>query len=350
MNAKPSSQVWLIIDSFTFGGIETHLLELANGLKQHQASVKVWLIRRYDSESLLATKLRDAGIEVEYLDQTNRHYLPYLLKQIKSERPALIHAHGYKASIVSKLARVMTGVRQISTYHAGETPNGMVWLYDLIDRFSAFVSCHSIAVSEKISAKLPVKSLAFNNFIDDRHLIPSKGKSIAFVGRLSEEKGPDRIVDLARLNEALTFEVYGSGPMEEQLKKLAPPNVRFHGHQSDMSSVWSNIGLLIICSRYEGLPMTALEAMGRGIPVLALNVGNLSQLISHNDNGFITDSMTQLNDTLAKFTAFDDTQLLAMQTSAINTVKQAYSSQAVIPQLLHLYFPSSYQSDFQIEK
>ncbi|TFH92352.1 glycosyltransferase family 4 protein [Vibrio ouci] len=350
MSTKSSNQVWLIIDSFTFGGIETHLLELANGLKQHQAPVKVWLIRRYDSESLLATKLRDADIEVEYLDQTNRHYIRYLLKQIKSERPALIHAHGYKASIVSKLARVVTGVRQISTYHAGETPNGIVWLYDLIDRFSAFLSCHSIAVSEKISAKLPVKTLAFNNFIDDRNLTPSRGKSIAFVGRLSEEKGPDRIVDLAQLNKALNFEIYGGGLMEEQLRKTAPPNVTFHGHQSDMSSVWNKIGLLIICSRYEGLPMTALEAMGRGIPVLALNVGNLSHLIVNNDNGFLADSMTELNGALAEFAAFDDTQLLAMQTSAINTIKQAYSAEAVIPQLLRLYFPSSYQSDFQIEK
>lgn len=350
MNTKPSNQVWLLIDSFTFGGIETHLLELANGLKQHQVRVKVWLIRRYESESLLATKLHDTDIEVEYLDQASNHYIPYLLKQIKSERPALIHAHGYKASIVSKLARVVTGVRQISTYHAGETPNGLVWLYDFIDRFSAFLSCHSIAVSEKISAKVPVKTLSFNNFIDDHHLTPSTGKSIAFVGRLSEEKGPDRIVDLARLNKTLNFEVYGSGPMEEQLKKVAPPNITFHGHQSDMSSVWSDIGLLIICSRYEGLPMTALEAMGRGIPVLALNVGNLSHLIVNNDNGFLADSMTELNNALTEFIAFDDTKLLTMRTSAINTIKQAYSAKAVIPQMLRLYFPSSYQSDFQIEK
>ncbi|EEX92410.1 glycosyltransferase [Vibrio orientalis CIP 102891 = ATCC 33934] len=350
MNTKPSNQVWLIIDSFTFGGIETHLLELANGLKQHQVEVKVWLIRHYESDSQLATKLNQAEINVEYLDQTDKHYIPYLLEQIKSQSPALIHAHGYKASLVCKLARVLTGIRQISTYHAGETPSGRVWLYDFIDRYSAFISSYSIAVSEKIATKLPVQSTCFNNFIDDRNLEPSRGTAIAFVGRLSEEKAPDRILELAQLNSALNFEIYGSGPMAEQLQNAALTNVTFHGHQTNMNAIWSNIGLLIICSRYEGLPMTALEAMGRGIPVLALNVGNLSRLIVNHDNGFLADSMAQLNEALTEFTTLNNEQLLAMQTSAIKTIKHSFSSKAVIPQLLQLYFPSRYQSDFQIEK
>ncbi|MFM2590007.1 glycosyltransferase family 4 protein [Vibrio sp. TBV020] len=350
MNTKRSNQVWLIVDSLTFGGIETHLLELANGLKQHKVPVKVWLVKRYSSEPQLVNKLQALGIDVGYLNQPETHYLRYFIHLIKTQRPAVIHAHGYKASLLSKVARVLTGVKQISTYHAGETPSGKVWIYDAIDRYSAFVSNHSISVSDKISQKLPVSSAMFNNFIDDNDLPQSSGTSIAFVGRLSIEKGPDRFLKLAQLNPTLNFDVYGDGPMASELQSEATRNITFHGHQTDMAAIWENIRVLIICSRYEGLPMTALEAMGRSIPVISLDIGNLSHLIQHQQNGFIVGSMDELNESLSRFISLDTKQLASIKTEARQTIKLAYSASAVIPQLLDLYFTSQCHSDFQIEK
>ncbi|AXT71108.1 glycosyltransferase family 4 protein [Vibrio sp. dhg] len=350
MSNNSCNEVWLVIDSLTFGGIETHVLELANGLKHFEVPVKVMFLRTYSKPQVLKDKLESSGIAVQFLGSAGTNYFGDLISQVRKQKPALLHAHGYKASLVCKLARIMTGVRQISTYHAGETPTGKVWLYDCVDRFTTFVSNHSIAVSERIAQKLITKSESFNNFIDTKIPATSTGNQIAFVGRLSHEKGPDRFIDLARQNQTLCFDLYGSGAMQSELTQGAPANVRFHGHQTNMDAIWQHIGILIICSRYEGLPMTALEAMARGIPVVSLNVGNMSKLIKHETNGYLVDNVNQLNEALNIYLSLAHHQQLAIKKQAIDSVEQHYSQSAVIPKMMKLYFPNSSQSDCQIEK
>ena len=350
MSSNSSDQVWLVIDSQTFGGIETHVLELAKGLKLFNIHVQVWLLRRYPNHNQLKQQLEQANVSVDYLDRDKQHCVFQLRDLIQTQRPTVVHAHGYKASIICKLLHLITGVAQITTYHAGETPKGKVWFYDLMDRYSCFLSTHSLAVSHAIMAKLPSRSVCFNNFIDNHQLSISTGQQIAFVGRLSEEKAPDRFIEIARLNHELNFDVYGSGPMETAITDCAPINVRFHGHQSDMSSIWPNVGLLVICSRFEGLPMAALEAMARGIPVLALNVGNLNKLIRHQHNGFLVNSMEELNQQLQDFVSLDSHQRSTLQRNAVATVEQHFSPSAIIPQMLELYFTKQFQTDSQIEK
>ncbi|MBR9787031.1 MAG: glycosyltransferase family 4 protein [Vibrionaceae bacterium] len=340
MSNNSCNEVWLVIDSLAFGGIETHVLELANGLKHFEVPVRVMLLRSYSKPQLLKNKLESNGIAVQFLDSADTNYFNALISQVRNQKPALLHAHGYKASLVCKLARMVTRVRQISTYHAGETSSGKVWVYDCVDRLTTFVSNHSIAVSESIAQKLITRSESFNNFIDTKTLSTSTGNQIAFVGRLSHEKGPDRFIDLARLNQTRQFDLYGSGAMQSELKQGDPANVRFHGHQNNMDAIWQHIGILIICSRYEGLPMTALEAMARGIPVISLNVGNMSKLIKHETNGYLVENVNQLNEALNTYLSLEPHQQLAIKKQAINIVEQHYSQSAVIPKMMKLYFPN----------
>lgn len=349
MSSNSSDSVWLLIDSLIFGGIETHLLELAVGLKSLHIDVTVLLLRRYPTPSLLEDKLQQAHISVEYLD-TERHYLKQLVRKVHHSKPALLHCHGYKASLVGKLVRLLTGVRQISTYHAGETPQGKVWLYDFIDRYSAWISCCSIVVSHQIAAKIPSKTKLFNNFVAVPEQTQAQGTQIAFVGRLSHEKAPDRLLQLAQLNPTLSFDIYGSGPMQETLSRQKIHNVRFHGHQTDMAAVWPRVGVLIICSRYEGLPLTALEAMARGIPVISLDVGNLAHLIQHQVNGFIGDTLEQIHHDLNHYLTLGPAEQIALQRNARATILTHYSPQSVLPKLLDTYFPHRSQCDCQIEK
>ncbi|WP_334555308.1 glycosyltransferase family 4 protein [Vibrio scophthalmi] len=350
MSSKSSAKpVWLVIDSLTYGGIETHVLQLATGLIRNHVPVRVLLVRRYGSVSPLEQKLRDIGVDVDFLSDSGQSPLFALIERVKQNAPQCLHCHGYKASLMGKVARLITGVRQLSTYHAGEVPSGKVWLYDALDRYSAFMSHHTLCVSDAIRARIPFRSKLQNNFIDTQGLAASVGHQIAYVGRLSFEKAPDRFVGLAKALPNHHFDVYGTGPEEAKSRQPRLTNLTFHGHQAEMNQIWPDIGVLVIPSRFEGLPMTALEAMARGIIVIAMDVGNLSRLIKHGKNGFLVSDPAQLPDTLCQVLALDNAQDQALRHSAVETIRRHYSLRAALPTLLKLYYGPHYQSDCQFE-
>ncbi len=361
MSSNSSNTVWLFIDSLNFGGIETHVLELAKGLSSHNVACKVWFLKHYPKESVLAAKLKQYNIDYCYLDLTDQHWLINLRYQVLSHRPDVLHAHGYKASLACKLIRYTSlrtplfsrqkKLKQLSTYHAGETPTGRVWFYDFLDRLSVRLSDNAISVSDKIAQKLYGHSYVLNNFIDTSRIEFNKeDKQIAFVGRLSEEKAPDRFIELADNNPQHKFHLYGDGPMSSRLKELCPNNAILHGHQDDMDRVWDKIDILILCSRYEGLPMTAIEAMARGITVISLDVGDVYKLIDHEKSGYVVATMNELNTTLNHYLNLPQPLCFQLQQNAIATVNNRYSQQAVIPQMLSIYFNSGGQCDSHNEK
>ncbi|RYU47707.1 glycosyltransferase [Aliivibrio finisterrensis] len=330
-------EIWLLLDSRDVGGIETHILQLAQGLKQFQRSVRVIFLCKYEQTHPLTIALNNANISYRFLDGTLRELLDYT----RHHCPSVIHSHGYKAAIYSRLLRLslLTShqkIRFINTFHAGEVGKGKLALYDIIDRWSARFSHHNFAVSELISQRVPSQTTVLNNFIDTTNLNPSTGELIAFVGRLSHEKAPDRFIDLAKKHPRHTFHIYGSGPMEQELEKQPPSNITFHGHQDSMETIWSDIGLLVISSRYEGLPMTALEAMGRGIPVISTPVGNMSKLIQTEVNGWITEPEA-LSQALLHWFELSSINKVEIQHAAQRTIQDQFSSNAVIPQILKVY-------------
>ncbi|MEZ8157553.1 glycosyltransferase family 4 protein [Vibrio splendidus] len=354
-------EIWLLIDSQTFGGIETHVLELAQGLisesAQYSDAVRIVLLTKFNPEAIIVEKLNTLNIAYSYLSDlascstvSSCNSATQLKRAVQHYQPRLIHAHGYKASLVSKLIKLpprFNNTKQITTYHAGETPTGKVWFYDWLDRYSSFLSDQSLVVSEKIKAKVPSKTHQLNNFVKvPTGLTPLPSSSpfhVGFVGRLSHEKAPDRFVALAKQFPDVRFELFGDGPEMDVLAKSQPDNVTFHGHQTNMDDVWSQIDLLIIPSRFEGLPMAALEAMIRGIPVLATSVGNLPKLIVHQVNGYLANSESDsetalvLEQHLSSWMSLTSEQRDSLKSNAIETVKDQYSPQAVVPQLLEIY-------------
>lgn len=352
MSSRPSEpsagkEVWLLTDSLLFGGIESHILQLCSALLNHNIPARVVLVKQYAQRQALVERLNALSIPFSFLYQlsaTNNNPFSQLKTAIKIHQPRLIHAHGYKASLISKLVKVSTpGLAQITTYHAGETPKGRVALYDLADRYTAPLSSVSLCVSQKIADRLPAKSYILDNFVSvPKQQTPeqqSMGESanIGFVGRLSHEKAPDRFIRLAKQFPSASFVLYGSGPMEQEMKVEAPDNVQLAGHIDDMESVWPEIDILVIPSRFEGLPMAALEAMARGIPVIASDVGALSSLIQSGENGWICRSKEQMAETLKLWIDMENESQQLIRQAARTTIQQKFSADAVLPELLSYY-------------
>lgn len=342
------NEIWLLLDSQTFGGIETHVLELAKGLKAHQRQVRIILLTRYSPAPPIIERLEKSVLSFSFLQDlttADGSSVTQLSHAIDTYQPRLLHCHGYKSSIIGKLTKLLyprLSLYQVSTYHAGETPKGRVWLYDALDRYTSFLSSHSLVVSNKIKEKIPSATTMLNNFVSMPVRQPSPEFSsssyrFGFVGRLSHEKAADRFIDLAIQFPDHHFHLFGDGPEREQLESRKADNCTFHGHQQNMEKVWQSIDVLVIPSRYEGLPMAALEAMSLGIPVIAAAVGNLPQLISHTKNGYLANDPKELEACVNSWLSLSQNERTMLSQQAIETINKTYSPQAVIPQLLECY-------------
>lgn len=328
------SKVWLLIDSSKSGGIESHVVQLATGLQQYGENVEVIFIKDHGPHPMCDLLMQQ---NIPYRHLSGSFYCLY--KVLQKERPLVLHTHGYKAGVYGRLAAWLHDIATISTYHAGEVPSGKLFIYDFIDRLTARIADKVYAVSPQIAARVPGQVKVFDNFVNDTHLFRSQGEQVAFVGRVCHEKGPDYFMKLAQRFPRMQFHLYGDGPLLPKLKKSGLKNLHLHGQQDDMSQIWPKIEILVMPSRYEGLPMAALEAMAHGIPVLAFDVGALKNLINPNINGWLIEpgNFDLLAKHLRLWSTVNKAYKTRLQMACKKTIAMKFSSKVAIPKLLKSY-------------
>ena len=117
---------------------------------------------------------------------------------------------------------------------------------------------------------------------------PAAGAYVAFAGRLSEEKGLRSLIEAAKLAPEVPLRLAGDGPIADELRAAAPPNVTFLGRvaREDMPAFYAGSRALVLPSTcFEMCPLTILEAMGHGLPVVASQTGGLGELVADGRTG-----------------------------------------------------------------
>ena len=136
--------IWLLIDSSSVGGIECHVATLAEALRGRGVDADVVLLADHGANPWLE-QLRARDISFRMLSGG----LAALLAALSSERPSLLHTHGYKANILGRAAARWLGIPVVATFHAGERARFPVKLYQAADEWSSFLGGR-LAVSEKM--------------------------------------------------------------------------------------------------------------------------------------------------------------------------------------------------------
>lgn len=325
-------EIWHILDSRGIGGIETHVRIVADALNQAGHVARVVFLKRYGGPHPIEASLRADGIDVVYMDKATD-----LFARVLGENPDILHTHGYKANLLGRAIAVSTGTPAVSSFHAGEVVAGRLAVYTCLDRVTG-IPFHKIAVSNAIAAQLKGSVTVLDNFVDiPTAVAPLTGRRIAFVGRLSWEKAPDRFCEIAESLPDVSADVYGDGPMRDDLERAFGDRVRFHGAVDTIGARLLETDLVVMPSRHEGLPMAALEAMARGVPVAATPVGGLPKLISDGGNGLLANAPTELRDRVDAFLNASVSTRRAMGSVARETVIQSFSPNAQLPKLLALY-------------
>jgi glycosyltransferase involved in cell wall biosynthesis len=109
---------------------------------------------------------------------------------------------------------------------------------------------------------------------------------VLWLARVTGVKNPIRLVDIARAVPGIDFYMAGGGDLLESIGNHAPDNLRVLGWQ-DARSILPIADIFLSTSENEGMPIALIEAQLVGIPVVATNVGSVSEVIVNNKTGFV---------------------------------------------------------------
>ncbi|MFC7000853.1 glycosyltransferase family 4 protein [Pseudobowmanella zhangzhouensis] len=284
----------------------------------------------------MVARLQREGVPVRYANE----HPGGLWQLLKTHRPAVLHTHGYKAGILGRLFSKTLGIPVVSSYHSGEPGQGRVAWYRRLDHCTAWLA-PAIAVSDAIAADVWQRATVVANFVSmpTYMRVTKSPNTVAFVGRFSQEKGITTFCELAAQHPTLYFSAYGDGPLLNDLREQYRGQLAFHGAVDDMTPVWPKIGVLCIPSLHEGLPMVALEALSRGIPVIANDVGDLRRCVIPGETGWLCDPAQpeQLKTALLAWQAMPVNERFAMAQRCRQLIQQQFSCAAQLPVFLDMY-------------
>lgn len=206
----------------------------------------------------------------------------------------LLHGHGLARAPLFAIAAKTSGLPLVVTLH--NLVPAMNPLEKLAAKLALSVArkviCVSYAVSHSAAVLVPAhKLVVIYNGVELPEARESSGSTtkptVLCIARLSPEKGIDVLLKAAQELPDTAFLIAGDGPERFALEASAPQNVTFLGFRKDVSELLEQATVVAVPSRQEGLGLAALEALAAGVPVVASNVGGLSEIVQPNKTGLL---------------------------------------------------------------
>lgn len=293
-----------IITRSDLGGAQSVVLNLANTLSvAHDVVVAVG-----DGDGKIWQML-SPNVKKEYIPSLQRELSPLkdfqtmkVFKALhKKYQPDIIHLHSSKVGILGRLAFPKNKI--VYTVHGFDSIRIAYRKYLPLERILQ-KKCSSIIgvseydkrnlLSERITANV---ELVYNGIMAPVKLkedpfihLNSFSKKILCIARLSPPKNIDVFLEIASMLPDYAFIWIGN---QDEFSEYHPKNVFFMGSLSNAGAYNEYADLFILPSNYEGLPMTIIEAMAFGKPVVASKVGGISEIVVDDVNGFTVENSAE---------------------------------------------------------
>lgn len=327
-----------LIDELPRDGAEMLILDLM----RHRHPDLRYVIGCLDAGGPLQQEFEAIGIPVVIFGRRGRldpGLVLRLVRWMRRERVSVAHSHLFTADAYGRLAARIAGVPWIfSTAHNVSTP-GKGRVHQTVDRLLAGFTDTVIGCSEEVTKtlrerdRIPTAKLrTIANGIDlSRFLhadgssvraefgIPEQNRLIGIVGRLHQQKAHDDLLRaLAALPQALRERssclVVGTGPLREALEAQVEAlglqrQVIFTGSRADVPRLLAAFDVFVLSSKWEGLPIALLEAMGCARATLCTRVGGIPDVIVDSRNGMLVDAGDVAGMAQALTTLLEDSEL-----------------------------------------
>lgn len=298
-------RVLVVLPNLRRGGAESLAVETACTLtREARAQVEIAVLQ---GDNAYAARLSAAGVPVHDLGLRHRYDVagaPRLASLVRERRIDVLHAHLLPALIPSVFAHQRTGRPLVMTEHSVWNRRRRIrafrhfesWLYARVDR----VLCVSDSVRKALQSWLPEagrRAEVLYNGVAIRPLgeRPAAAYDVIFVGNLDRPaKGADILLHaLAACGSDVARACFvGEGRLRPELERLRDAlglnaKVDFVGSSDRVGELLEKSRLFVLPSRWEGLPMALLEAMERGLPVVASNVGGVPEVVTSGRDGLL---------------------------------------------------------------
>lgn len=305
--------VQLITGSSSFGGAEAHVRDLSIGLRArgHECIVMVG-----PPEGLLAEQLRQSGVPVIPIPALRKEIRPLadavcfvqVMRALRKVQPDIIAAHTAKAGFIGRLAARLLRVPGFFTPHglsfidreSGKTIRFRL----LLERLAARLGGEMIAVCEaerRLAGQFLKPQAAhistIHHGLPDCHARGGKtqGSSvITMIARFDRQKDHAALVRALSALSHLEWELRlaGGGPLLESIQRLVEEcgltsRVTFLQQHRDTPGLLAASDIFVLSSHFEAFPISILEAMRAGLPVIATDTGGVCEAIEDEWNGFL---------------------------------------------------------------
>lgn len=250
-----------------------------------------------------------------------------LIRLLRARKFDVVHFHNSKMGLIGRIAAWVSRIPKVYyTVHGWglnpQTTGRLFQLLGLIERFLSRFTTQMVFVSRRDMEQgiqnrwaTPDRSRLIYNGIDGvEGTHPLQGEAvdlrkqlkvspqipiIGFVARLAEPKDPLFAIHVAEelVNRGIDHRlcIIGNGPKYEACGQLIRDldlhqQVVLMGTRGDVMSLLAQMDLFCLFSRWEGLPISVLEAMQTGLPIVASNVGGLGEMIVDGETGYLLDS------------------------------------------------------------